>query len=54
MDSIIEQKKKLQFIQKSAEELALEMDKSLKDVTEMTEEELTEQDAEYGYFDNED
>lgn len=52
MESIIERKEKLPFIQKSAEKLALEMDKSLEDVAEMTEEELIEYDAEYGYFED--
>lgn len=52
MESMIEWKEKLPFIQKSAEELAFEMDKALEDVTEMTEEEWIEQDAEYGYFEN--
>ncbi len=52
MVSIIEQKEKLPFIQKSAEELALEMDKALEDISEMTEEELIEFDAEYGYFED--
>lgn len=54
MEPNIEQKEKLPFIQKSAEKLAFEMDKALEDVAEMTEEELIEYDAEYGYFDNED
>lgn len=52
MERNIEQKEKLPFIQKSAEKLALEMDKSLEDVAEMTEEELIEDDAESGYFDD--
>ncbi len=52
MERNIEQKEKLPFIQKSAEELALEMNKALEDVTEMTEEELLENDAEGGYFDD--
>ena len=52
MERNIEQKEKLPFIQKSAEELALEMNKALEDVTEMTEEELLEDDAEGGYFDD--
>lgn len=52
MERNIEQKEKLPFIQKSAEELALEMNKALEDVTEITEEELLEDDAEGGYFDD--
>lgn len=52
MESMIEQKEKLPISQKSAKELAFEMDKALKCVTEMTEEELLEQDAEYGYFED--
>ena len=52
MERNIEQKEKLPFIQKSAEELALEMNKALEYVTEMTEEELLEDDAEGGYFDD--
>ncbi len=49
---MIERKEKLSFIQKSAEELALEMDKALEDVTEIIEAELIEDDAERGYFDD--
>lgn len=52
MERNIEQKEKLPFIQKSAEELALEINKALEDVTKMTEEELLEDDAEGGYFDD--
>lgn len=52
MDRNIEQKERLPFIQKSAEKSALEMDKALEDVAEMTEEELLEDDAEGGYFDD--
>lgn len=52
MESMIERKEKLPFIQKSAEELALEMNKALEDATEMTEEKLIEYDAEYGYFED--
>ena len=43
---------RLPFTQKSAKELALEMNKALEYVTEMTEEELLEDDAEGGYFDD--
>ena len=52
MDRFIEPKKNLPLYQKSAEELALEMNKALEDVAEMTEEELLEDDAEGGYFDD--
>ena len=52
MERNIEQKERLPFIQKSAEKSALEMDKALEDVAEMTEEELLEDDAEGGYFDD--
>ena len=52
MERNIEQKERLPFIQKSAEKSALEMDKALEDVAEMTEEELIEDDAEGGYFDD--
>ncbi len=52
MERFIESKERLPFTQKSAEELALEINKALKDVTEMTEEELIEDDAEGGYFDD--
>ena len=52
MERNIEQKERLPFIQKSAEKSALEMDKTLEDVAEMTEEELLEDDAEGGYFDD--
>ena len=52
MERNIEQKERLPFIQKSAEKSALEMDKALEYVTEMTEEELLEDDAEGGYFDD--
>lgn len=49
---MIEQKRSLPFIQKSAEELAFEINKALEDVMKMTKEELIEQDAEYGYFED--
>lgn len=52
MERFIEQKENFPFTQKSVEELALEMNKALKNVTEMTEEELIEDDAEGGYFDD--
>ena len=52
MERNIEQKERLPFIQKSAEKSALEMVKALEDVAEMTEEELIEDDAEGGYFDD--
>lgn len=52
MERFIEPEKNLPLCQKSAEELALEMNKALEDVTEMTEEELLEDDAEGGYFDD--
>lgn len=52
MERNIEQKERLPFIQKSAEKSALEMDKALEDVAEMTEEELIEDDAEGGCFDD--
>ena len=52
MERNIVQKKKLPFIQKSAEELAFEMDKALEDSTDMTAEKLIEYDAEYGYFED--
>ena len=52
MERNIEQKERLPFRQKSAEKSALEMDKALEDVAEMTEEELLEDDAEGGYFDD--
>ena len=52
MERNIEQKERLPFIQKSAEKSALEMDKALEDVAEMTEEELLEDDAEGGNFDD--
>ncbi len=52
MERFIEQKENFPLNQKSAEELALEMNKALEDVTEMTEEELIEDDAEGGYFDD--
>ena len=52
MERNIEQKERLPFIQKSAEKSALEMDKALEDVAEMTEEELLEDDVEGGYFDD--
>ena len=52
MERFVEPKERLPFTQKSAKELALEMNKALEDVTEMTEEELLEDDAEGGYFDD--
>ena len=52
MERNIEQKERLPFIQKSAEKSALEMDKALEDVTKTIEEELIEDDAEGGYFDD--
>ena len=52
MERFVEPKERLPFTQKSAEELALEMNKALEDVAEMTEEELLEDDAEGGYFDD--
>ena len=52
MERFVEPKERLPFTQKSAKELALEMNKALEYVTEMTEEELIEQDAEYGYFED--
>jgi len=52
MERFIEPEKNLSLCQKSAKELVLEMNKALEDVTEMTEEELIEDDAEGGYFDD--
>lgn len=55
MERFVEPKERLPFTQKSAEELALEMNKALEDVAdvaEMTVEELLEDDAEGGYFDD--
>ena len=52
MERFIEPKERLPFTQKSVVELALEMNKALEDVTEMTEEELIEDDTEGGYFDD--
>ena len=52
MGRFVEPKERLPFTQKSAKELALEMNKALEYVTEMTEEELLEDDAEGGYFDD--
>lgn len=52
MERFVEPKERLPFTQKSAEELALEMNTTLEDVTEMTEEELLEDDVEGGYFDD--
>ena len=49
---VIESKEKLPFSQKSVAELVLEMNKALEDVPEITEEELIEDDAEGGYFDD--
>ena len=52
MERFVEPKERLPFTQKSAKELALEMNKALEYVTEMTEEEFLEDDAEGGYFDD--
>lgn len=52
MERFVEPQERLPFTQKSAKELALEMNKALEYVTEMTEEELLEDDAEGGYFDD--
>lgn len=52
MERFIEQKENFPLTQKSVEKLALEMNKFLEDVTEMTEEELIEDDAEGRYFDD--
>ena len=52
MERFVEPKERLPFTQKSAKELALEMNKALEDVTEITEEALLEDDAEGGYFDD--
>ena len=52
MERFVEPKERLPFTQKSAEELALEMNTTLEDVTEMTEEELLEDDVEGVYFDD--
>ncbi len=52
MEKFIEQKENFPLNQKSVEELAFEMNKALEDVTEMTEEELIEDDADGGYFDD--
>ena len=52
MERFVEPKERLPFTQKSAKELALEMNKALEYVTEITEEELLEDDAEGGYFDD--
>ncbi len=52
MEKFIEPKKNLPLCQKSVAELVLEMNKALEDVPEMTEEELIEDDAEGGYFDD--
>ena len=52
MERFVEPKERLPLTQKSAKELALEMNKALEYVTEMTEEELLEDDAEGGYFDD--
>lgn len=52
MERFIEPEKNLLLCQKSAEELVLEMNKALEDVTETTEEELIEDDAGGGYFDD--
>lgn len=52
MERFIEQKEKFPLTKKSVEELALEMNKALENIAEMTEEELIEDDAEGGYFDD--
>ena len=52
MENFIEPKESLPLSQKSAKVLALEMNKALEDVNEMTEDELIEDDAESGYFDD--
>lgn len=52
MERFIEQKENFPLIQKSVEELALEMNKALENISEVTEEELIEADAEDGYFDD--
>lgn len=44
--------KKYPFETMTVEEIVDAMDKALEDVTEMTEEELIEYDAEYGYFED--
>ena len=44
--------KKYPFETMTVEEMADAMNKALEDVAEMTEEELIEQDAEYGYFED--
>ena len=44
--------KKYPFETMTVEEMADAMDKALEDVAEMTEEELLEDDAEGGYFDD--
>ena len=46
--------KKYAFKEKSIEELVAEANKHLENVIKMTEEEEIEDDAEYGYFQNED
>ena len=52
MERMIEQNGKLPINRKSVEELVAEANKALEDETEMTEEELIEDDAEGGYFDD--
>ena len=52
MERFIEQKENFPLTQKSVEELALEMNKALENISEVTEEELIEDDAEGGYFDD--
>lgn len=52
MARFVEPKERLPFTQKSAKELALEMNKALENISEVTEEELIEDDAEGGYFDD--
>ena len=44
--------KKYPFMEMTAEEMAKEMDKALRSDCKMTEEEIIEDDAEYGYFDD--
>ena len=44
--------KKYPFETMTVKEMADTMDKALEDVTEMPEEELIEQDAKYGYFED--
>ena len=44
--------KKYLFMEMTAEEMTIEIDKALRDDSEMTEEEIIEDDAEYGYFED--